>query len=139
MAALAKERTQKPLFIKSIRLPMGANFKAWKGGMACIDTAAAGVVVQGKTSTTLTRIGQFAETVDNTGGAASAQLVNVDLDREICCMGFVNDGTITSANLLTNVYVADDHTVTATATGASHSGYVWKLEGTALVFVGPLP
>ena len=128
MAALTKERGQKPFFAKKIRLPIGANMKAWKGGAACFDSAAAGNVVQGKLSTTLTRIGVFAETVDNTGGAAGALLVNVELDKEVQGQWFANDGTVTKAAIGTDVYIADDHTVSTTATGASKAGRCWAVD-----------
>lgn len=134
MTALAAERSQKPFTIKKIRLPMGAAFKAWKGGSACFDSATAGNVVQGKVSTTLTRIGVFAETVDNTAGAAGAALVTVYLDKEIQLQGFANDGSITAAAIGTDVYMADDHTVTTTSAGSSKAGRAWKIDG-SIVYV----
>lgn len=128
MAALTKERAQKPFFAKKLRLPMAANLKAWKGGIACFDSGAAGYVTNGKVAATLTRIGVFAESVDNTGGAAGALLVNVELDREVTGQFFANDGTVTAAAIGTDVYMADDHTVSTTATGASKAGRVWMVD-----------
>lgn len=128
MAALTSERAQKPFSIKKIRLPMGANFKAWKGGIVCFDSANPGYVYKGKASTTLTRIGVFAETVDNTGGSAGALLVNVELDKEIWCQFFANDSSVTSAALGTDVYIADDHTVTTTSSGNSKAGRCWAVD-----------
>jgi hypothetical protein len=141
MSALTKERGQKPFFIKKIRLPIGANMKAYKGAIACFDSSAAGYVVQGKASTTLTRIGVFAETVDNTGGSAGALLVNVELDREIMGQWFANDaGTaVVAANIGTDVYILDDHTVTGDSTGHSKAGRCWKVDsqlGVAVELLG---
>lgn len=128
MAALTKERGKKDFFAKKIRLKIGANMKAYKGAAACFDSTAAGNVVQGKASTTLTRIGVFAETVDNTGGPAGALLVNVELDREVYGQWFANDGSVTAAAIGTDVYMADDHTVSTTATGSSKAGRVWAVD-----------
>ena len=125
MAALDRERPQKLWFAKKLLLPMGANFKAFQGGIACFDSSAPGYVVQGQASTTLMRIGVFAETIDNTGGAAGALKVNVELDREVCGHFFAQDGTITEASIGTDAYVLDDRTVTATAAGRSVAGRVW--------------
>jgi len=138
MAALTKERGQKPFFAKKIRLPIGANMKAFKGGIACFDSAAAGNVVQGKASTTLTRIGVFAETVDNTGGAAGALLVNVELDREVQGQWFANDGSVDATKIGADVYIADDHTVTTTSAGNSKAGRCWKVDSQLGVAVEPL-
>lgn len=134
MTALAAERGQKPFTIKKIKLKMGAAYKAWKGGIACFDTAAAGYVVQGKASTTLTRIGVFAETVDNGSGAAGDLSVTVYLDKEIQLQGFANDtGTpVAQANIGATAYILDDHTLTGDATGHSSGGRPWKIDGTTV-------
>lgn len=128
MAALTKERAKKDFFAKKLRIKIGANMKAYKGAAACFDSAAPGNVVQGKASTTLTRIGVFAETKDNTGGAAGALLVNVELDREIVGQWLANDGSVTSAAIGTDVYMADDHTVTTTSAGNSKAGRCWAVD-----------
>lgn len=138
MAALTKERAQKPFFAKKLRLPMAAAVKAYKGGIACFDTASPGYVTPGKLATTLTRIGVFAETQDNTAGAAGALNVNVEFDREVQGQWFANDGSVTAAAVGTDVYLADDHTVSTTSVGASKAGRCWKVDSQLGVAVEPL-
>ncbi len=132
MAALTAPRVQLVFreTIKKIVYPLAAGATAWENGMACIDTAAAGVVKPGATSTTLIRIGLFTQSVNNSAGG-SAVPVGVDLDEEITIDWFdaAGSGTPTIANLFQMLYIASDHEVTTTSTGASKAGIMWAFGG----------
>jgi hypothetical protein len=131
MAALTAPRVQL-LFretIKKVVYPLAAGASAWENGMACIDTAAAGVVKPGAVSTTLIRIGLFTQSV-TAGGTAVP--VGVELDEEITIDWFdsvSSGGTVTIANLFQTLFIASDHEVTTTSTGASKAGIMWALGG----------
>lgn len=115
--------------IKKLTLPLAAGAKAYENGMACIDTGAAGSVKQGAVSTTLKPIGKFTQTVDNSGGGTTVP-VGVELTSEIDIEywdSVTGAGAITSANLLQEVYIASDHELTTSSSGASAYGYVWVI------------
>lgn len=141
MANLAAERGQKPFSAKHLRLPLVAALKAWKGTIACFDATSPGNVNQGGPSSTLERIGVFKETVDNTAGGAGALLVDVDLDYEVQGQFFANDGTVTIAQIGQDVYVLDNHTVTANAVSGgvqlSKAGRCWMVDAQFGVAVEP--
>lgn len=132
MAALTAARVQGTFrsTIKKIVYPLAAGATAWENGMACIDTSAAGAVKPGATSTTLIRIGLFTQSVNNSAGGSSVP-IGVDLDEEITITWFdaAGSGTPTIANLFGMLYVASDHEVTTTSTGASKAGIMWALGG----------
>lgn len=132
MAALTAPRVQLVFreTIKKVVYPLAPGVKAFENGMACIDTAAAGVVKPGATSATLIRIGLFTQTIDNSAGG-SAVPVGVDLDEEITIDWFdpAGSGTPTIANLFSVLWIASDHEVTTTSTGASKAGIMWAMGG----------
>lgn len=112
--------------IKKTVYPLAAGAKAFDGGMACYDTAAAGAVKQGAVSTTLKPLGKFLQTIDNTAGG-SAVPIGVELDKEAECRvwdSVTGGGAITAANLFQTVYIASDHELTTVSTGASPYGIV---------------
>lgn len=115
--------------LKKATFPLAIGAKAFEGGMACLDTAAAGAVKQGAVSTTLVPIGLFIDTLDNTSGATTKP-IGVDLNREHNIEywdSVTGAGAITIANLFQDVYIADDHTLTTVTTGASKYGKVWAV------------
>jgi hypothetical protein len=115
--------------IKKATFPLKAGHKVWQNGMACIDTASAGSVVEGAVSTTLKPIGKFVDSVDNSAGGATVP-VGVELTRERQLEywdSVTGAGAITTANLFSSVYIADDHTLTTVSTGASAYGIVWAI------------
>lgn len=133
MAALTSPRVQLTFreTIKKVVYPLAAGAKAWENGMACVDTAAAGVVKPGAVSTTLIRIGLFTQSVDNSAGGTAVP-VGVDLDEEITIDWFdsvASGGTVTIANLFQVLYIASDHELTTTSTGASKAGIMWAFGG----------
>lgn len=112
--------------IKKTVYPLAAGATAWEGGMACYDTSAYGSVKQGAVSTTLKPLGRFLQSVNNSAGG-SAVPVGVELFVEALCQvwdSVASGGVITAANLFQEVYIASDHELTTTSTGASVYGIV---------------
>lgn len=117
-------------------LPLTNLEVAEKGKLACIDTST-GLVVKGKTSTTLLPIGYFYESKTGDGVA----LVQIKLFREVRLHWWDNDsGTpVVATDLGDECYIKDDATVTMDSTGASKAGRVWAVSAThgVLVEAGP--
>ena len=116
--------------IESISLLLQAGKKCQINSVLCWDTANAGVVAPATgTSTTLIPIGKAQAAVDNSAGTGSVP-VPVRLNREHSITWLDNDtgsNAVTAANVGTNQYLLDDHTVTTNSSGDSHSGTVWLL------------
>jgi hypothetical protein len=136
MSALTHERprTFERWTRRSFTLTSGTV--AYKGGMACLNTAT-GLVVPGTTSATLIWIGYFARTVDATSGALP---VDVDLTTEIYVTWFDNSASATAdrcttGNVGSMCYILDDQSVTMQASGASVAGRVWAVDSTQGVAV----
>lgn len=134
MAALTAARVQGTFraTIKKIVYPLGIAATAWENGVACIDSANLGAVWPGKVATTLTRIGLFTQSVNNSAGGTTVP-VGVELDEELDIVwldSVASGGTVTIANLFQVLYLASDHEVTTTSTGASKAGIMWALGGT---------
>lgn len=128
--------------IKTIAYPLAVGAKAWDNGMACYDTGAFGSVKQGAVSTTLVPIGQFRGSVDNTSGSTTVPVgVELNEEKEILWWDSVTgSGAVTIANLFQTVYIASDHEVTATSTGASVAGRVFSINmGNYPGAIGVLP
>lgn len=113
--------------LPSLSLPLAAGQKCYENGIACFDSANLGGVRRASVATTLTPIGSFLESVDNSAGG-SAVMVGVKLNREIKLRYYDSvsgGGAVTAAAIGGNCYLASDHEVTVTATGASVAGRVW--------------
>ena len=87
------------------------------GTIVCVNTD--GFAVSGKKAADLVYIGRADERVDNTAGQDGDAIVEVERGR---LFAWASDGTITQTCVGQLVFVADNQTVTATETGASHAG-----------------
>lgn len=137
MAALTAKRMTRFDTLKTVSLPL-ATQAVFQGGIACYDTAALGSVKKGVAGTaTLVKIGEFAESADNSGGNSPRVLVK--LDREIFAEWYDNSTGANAATLAANlfglVYIADDHTVTTASSGNSVAGRVWDVDSLKGVLV----
>lgn len=128
MAGLAQERMRKVETWKTKQFKLTSGTKAYKGGDCCL-VLATGQVQPGAAGTGLVFIGMFAETIDAT---SAAQLVNVDLMREVTLEWLDNDTAGTPVSGTTGIlgpcYILDDHTVTAVPTVNSLAGVVWAVD-----------
>jgi hypothetical protein len=129
MAALQDKRMTRETRFKHKAFPLAASTKVYQGGIACLDTST-GDVTKGAASTTLKKIGEFDETVDNSSGSAGALYAMVNLDREVVARWYDNDtGTaVVAANVGSDCYILDDHTVTGASSGNSVAGRVWAVD-----------
>ena len=109
MVATTKDRNTQQQYAELINVPVLASAKINAGAM--VVATAAGFAAPGSTATTLSYIGRAEDAVDNTGGANGAKTINV---RRKQAFKWVNDGTITQANLMKTAYIVDDQTVAAT-------------------------
>jgi hypothetical protein len=136
MAALTDKRMTRETRFKNKAFPLDASTKVFQGGIACGDTST-GNVTKGQAGTSLIKIGEFVESVDNSAGGAGALSALVSLDREIVARWYDNDtGTpVTAAEVFSDCYVLDDHTVTGSSTGNSKAGRVWAVDSVKGVLV----
>jgi hypothetical protein len=130
MGALAQARSGiKTILSGDIPLPLDGSQKAFIGGIACGDSSTGGVK-PGQASTTLLRIGEFAQTIDNS--ASTAQItVMVSLDHEVFARWYDNAtgaNKVLVTDLFNDVYMLDDHTVTKASSGNSKAGRVWGVD-----------
>lgn len=109
MVATTKDRNTQQQYAELINVPVLASAKINAGAM--VVATAAGFAAPGSVATTLSYIGRAEDAVDNTGGANGAKTINV---RRKQAFKWVNDGTITQANLMKTAYIVDDQTVAAT-------------------------
>ncbi|HAF44702.1 MAG TPA: hypothetical protein DCK83_07125 [Gallionellaceae bacterium] len=116
--ALAADRDTHMQDGELISAPIAANVKAFAGGLAAAN--ATGYATPGAVATTLTYLGRFEETVDNTGGAAGAKNVQI---RRKKAFKFKNSGAdaVTQASLGKVCYIVDDETVALTNGGNTRS------------------
>ncbi|ADE10470.1 hypothetical protein [Sideroxydans lithotrophicus] len=125
--ALVAERDTHMQDGEVISAPIAANVKAFAGGLAAAN--ATGYATPGAVAATLTYLGRFEETVDNTGGAAGAKNVQI---RRGKAFKFKNSGAdaVTQASLGKACYIVDDETVAATngAGARSAAGIVVGLD-----------
>lgn len=127
MAALTQARMGITTTWKNIPLPLDAGEVAYLGGIACIDTSA-GVCVPGQSGTSLVKVGEFLETLDNSDSTVT-NFVMVSLDHEIVTRWYDNaTGGAAVTDLFSSCYILDDHTVTSTSGGNSVCGRVWALD-----------
>jgi hypothetical protein len=135
MSALGQARSPVEVKFKTVPLPLKTVLVAWSGGMACIDSADNTVKPGVSGNATLTRIGNFAESLDNSANTASANVL-VKLDKELVAQWYDNaTGAAAVVGLFTNAYILDDHTVQVTAGGNSIAGRVWAIDATKGVLV----
>jgi hypothetical protein len=115
-------------YIETIKLELAANVKAIRGDFAV--TNGGQYSEPGKTDTGLTMLGRYAETIDNTGGAAGAKSAKIRLLNDFWADGFLNDtvAPVTSAHLWTEVYLKDSRTVTADGTGRTAAGLLVHID-----------
>lgn len=123
-----------------LTIPMAAGAKIFGGAMVAIN--ASGLAVKASDSAGLVVVGKAVieggTVVDNTNGAASALSIQVQLS--IGQKAFVYDNSdsipVLQADLLTDIYVVDDHTV-GTSGGSNNivagkfMGFVKKFDGTS--------
>lgn len=97
---------------------LAAGVKIYAGALVCLN--AAGFLVPGSTSTTLTYVGRADDFADNTGGADGAKVLTV---RRRKAFKFVNYGAdpLVQADLNKTVYIVDDQTVAKTNGGNTRS------------------
>jgi hypothetical protein len=136
MGALAQARMVREVSFKSVALLLAASQHVYQGGIACGDTST-GTVKKGATSTTLVFLGEFQDTIDNSAGSSSVGCV-VSLPKIVIARWYDNDlaGTpAVAANVFSDCYVLDDHTVTMVSTGASKAGRIWKVDSNLGVLV----
>jgi hypothetical protein len=127
-AALTQARMPEELRFKSIALPLSASTTAYQGGMACIDSSAGEVTPGAAGNSGLTRIGNFAETCDNSDGTGTAMVV-VTLDKEVVCQWYDNaTGANAVDTLFTTAYCLNDQTVTKASSSNSAAGRVWAID-----------
>lgn len=113
------------------KLPVAANVKIYAGSLVMID---AGYAKPAATATGKLLAGRAAKTVDNTGGAAGALLIEVERGT----FKWANAGDIAQANVGAACYATDDQTVTMTTTGRSMAGMVYQVDSDG-VFVVTAP
>lgn len=126
MAAQTRERVGSVRDVTRDVRPMAANVKAWKGGLA---SCKGGFYKPAVSEADARIVGRFAETKDNTGGAAGA--VNVDIhffyERKLHLLANSGANAVTAAMRETPCYAEDDQTVGSDATGRSIAGIVYDV------------
>lgn len=136
MAALTQARMGIETRIKTAAFPLDAAQKAWTGGIACGDTATGGVKpAQG--IATLLRLGEFQQNLDNSAGTTQVNVL-VSLDKEVVARWYDNStgaAKVLAANVFSDVFMADDHTITVTAGTNSKAGRCWGVDAIKGVLV----
>lgn len=124
-------RTPKSQSISQIDYVLTSGQTAYSGHMACLDTST-GKVTPGQASTTLVPIGTFYGVLGGDSGLLGdgTKTVNVKFPNGIECLWFDNDSgsPVLAANLGSECYIKDSHTVTMNSTGNSKAGRVIKLD-----------
>lgn len=139
MTALTNERQSSREAWSYRQFTLASGTKAYKNGTAAINLGT-GKVIPATTSTSLSVIGKFAETIDATSGD---QLVNVALSREVWIEWLANDSSsVASTDLGGICYLKDDQSVTIAPAGASVAGRIWGVDaakGVAVEFLSGAP
>lgn len=132
MTALFAARASSEQSFAARKFTLASGLKAWTNGIAVLDLTTGTVKPATSASDSFLILGKFAEDVDAT---AAAQLVKVNLIREVRAEWFAQDATFTanvagatSVDVGKIAYMLDDQTVTATASGRSIAGRVWAVE-----------
>lgn len=112
MTAATKDRDTRRINGDRRSGPMASGVKAWGGTLACYN--ASGFLTKGATSTSLTCVGVFRETVDNSAGGDGA----IAGDVEAGIFGPFANSTSTDLIDVTSIgktcYIVDDQTVAKT-------------------------
>lgn len=121
---LAKERSTlaRDAFINA--QPVAANVKIYKGSL--VAYSAAGLLQPGATATTLIAAGRAEETVDNTGGAASA--LNCTFRRGVFQFKNLAGDPVVQADIGKDCFIVDDETVAKT-NGTNTRSVAGKVRG----------
>jgi hypothetical protein len=101
-----------------VSIPVKANVKCYAGGIA---VTSGGYAAPGSVATTLTYVGMFTETVDNTGGADGAKSVLVRRGRAFKWSNSTSTDEITQADIMADCYIVDDETVAKTSGTSTRS------------------
>ena len=117
MAPLTADRNTPRRDGRSFSAPVAAATKCYAGGIACLD--ASGNATPGAAATTLTPVGRFEQTVDNTG-AAGVKSVAI-LSGVFQYANSADADLITRAEIGEVCYIVDDATVAKTNGGATRS------------------
>lgn len=134
MAALSTERNTLKVgchpIVTELLLPMKANTKAFRGGLAVID---AGYAAPGRTALNLIAVGRFNQTVDNTGGAAGALLARVEPGLYVFGNSTAGD-LIAQADVGADCFIVDDQTVAKTngSNTRSRAGKIVAVDSTGV-------
>jgi hypothetical protein len=120
-APRATERLGELPLLHVWKLPMKANTKINAGSLVVID---AGYAAPGRTAAGLLIAGCAQATVDNTGVAAGARLIEVRRG----CFKYVNGDAIVQADVGKDCYITDDQTVALLGTGKSRAGKIVQVE-----------
>jgi hypothetical protein len=138
MAYLTSPRWAADKYIGKMQFPLAGSQTAYQGGMVSALTTA-GTVYPAQNASNHVVIGQFMES-NNNSASTFTSYVNVELAREIHCFWYDNAtgaGAIVASNLFSNVYVADDHTVSTTAGAGIVAGRVWQIDSSLGILVQP--
>jgi len=106
--ALTADRTTEQKDGELISIPVKANVKCYAGGIA---VTSGGYAAPGSVATTLTYVGMFTETVDNTGGADGAKSVLVRRGRAFKWGNSTGADEVTAVSVMADCYIVDDETV----------------------------
>lgn len=111
---------------KTLILPVAAKTTIEQGSLVALS---GGYAIPAKKAASLIAVGR-AETFAENQGAAGEEFIEVKRGAFL----WDNDGTIKETHIMSNCYIVDDHTVTATATGSSVAGKVLMVtnEGVAV-------
>ncbi|PKG73174.1 hypothetical protein CXF86_19180 [Shewanella sp. GutCb] len=113
--ALTKDRPTPTRANRDRHDPMAAAVLFYAGAIVMLD--AAGNAVPGQTATGLKSRGVATEQISNLGGIAGAESVSSVNG----CHRFINDSSITRADIGNAAYVVDDETVAKTDGGSTRS------------------
>ena len=117
MTVLAADRNTPRRDGDKISVPVAAGELIYAGALVALD--ASGDAVKGATATTLSGFGRAEARVDNSGGAAGDQSVEVRKG----VFRFANEGAdlVTRADIGNDCYIVDDQTVAKTNGTATRS------------------
>jgi hypothetical protein len=119
--------------IESISFPLAPGQSVQINSIICFDSSRSdgNVVKASGTSSTLKPIGKAQAAVNNSSGTSSSTVyVPVRLSREVnitWCDNDTGSNAVVAADVGTEGYLLDDHTVTTVSSGTSVSGIIWLL------------